>query len=46
MFYFNYMIRVEHLGFAVLLYEEDKEDAEQDKTRHEVCFIELCLVLV
>lgn len=45
MFYFNYMIRVEHLGFAVL-YEEDKEDPEQDKTRHEVCFIELCLVLV
>lgn len=45
MCYFNYMIRVEHLGFAVL-YEEDKEDPEQDKTRHEVCFIEQCPVLV
>lgn len=43
--YFNYMIRVEHLGFAVL-YEEDKEDPEQDTTRHEVCFIEQCPVLV
>lgn len=45
MFYFNYMIRVEHLGFAVL-YEEDREDPEQDKTRHEVCFVEMCPVLV
>lgn len=30
-FIFSYIIRVEQLSFVVL-YEEDKEDPEQDKT--------------